>query len=312
MTVRATLAEMGVWAGTELTLEESVTMASPSWWGADSLRCSARSTGADPAAGREAFVKVMAPHALAYVDLAATFAAATAAGTAGIGPRVHIADVARGVLVMDDLTDTFGTATVDRFDDTAAAARLVTLRRAVHALPAFDRRASVFDDIRAAHRLVRDAGGALPLDLDWMLRLLGPAERRIAAAGYDAVACHGDGNVSNVLFERAGDGLALLDWDCAAMMDPLQDLGALLQEIRPFDGSAREVFEMYWGSWDGSLFDRCRVYGIADCVRWGLLGRYAGTVSPGTHEYTKFADWQFLRARAGLGDPRFDDRVRNL
>jgi Phosphotransferase enzyme family len=312
VTVRAALAEMGLWSGGELTLDEAVTMASPSWWGADSLRCSARATEPDPVAGAAAFVKVTAPHALAYVDLDTAFAAAADAGTAGIGPRVRIADATLGVLVMDDLTDTFGTATVDRFDDSAAAARLVALRRAVHALPAFGRRASVFDDIRAAHRLVSDAGGALPADLDWMLRLLAPAERRIAAAGCDALPCHGDGNVSNVLFERGGDGLRLVDWDCAATMDPLQDLGVLLQEIRPFDGSAREVFEMYWGSWDESLFDRCRVYGIADCVRWGLLGRYAGTVSPGTQEYTKFADWQFLRARAGLGGPRFEDRVRNL
>jgi aminoglycoside phosphotransferase (APT) family kinase protein len=312
MTVREQLAGVGMWAGAELTMDESVTMASPSWWGADSARYSVRATERDPVAGAAAFVKVMAPHARAYVDLDAAFGAARAAGEAGIGPTVHAADVKRGVLVMADLTGEFGTATVGEFDEASAVARLVTLRRAVHRLPALTRIATVFEDIRAAHRLVTDAGGRLPADLGWMLRRLEPAERRITSAGYDLAACHGDGNVSNVLLRPSDGAVLLVDWDCAAMMDPLQDLGVLLHELRPFDVSAREVFELYWGSWDSSLFDRCRVYGIADCVRWGLIGRYAGAVDPGTHEYTKFADWQFLRARAGLRDAYFDDRVRKL
>jgi aminoglycoside phosphotransferase (APT) family kinase protein len=315
VTVRATLAELGLWAGTEdsgLTWAESVTMASPSWWGADSLRWSVRADVADPVVGAAAFVKVMAPHARAHVDVGAAFGAARAAGAAGVGPEVLAADVERGVLVLEDLTEAYGTATVDRFDESDSAERLVTLRRAVHRLPAFGRRASVFDDIRAAHALAVDAAADLPVDLDWLLRLLEPAERRIEAAGYDPLPCHGDGNVSNVLVERGGTELRLVDWDRAAVMDPLQDLGVLLHEIRPYDTSAREVFEMYWGRWDGALFDRCRVYGIADCLRWGLLGRYAGAVDPGTHEYTKYADWQFLRARAGLRDPHFNDRPANL
>jgi aminoglycoside phosphotransferase (APT) family kinase protein len=312
MTVRATLTELGLWAGAELTVADSTTMASPSWWGADSRRWSVRADAADPVAGTAAFVKVMEPHARAHVDVGTAFGAARDAGEAGIGPEVLAAGVERGVLVLEDLSDAYGTATVDLFDDPAAAERLVTLRRAVHRLPAFGRCASVFDDLRAAHTRAVDVGADLPVDLDWMLRLLEPAQRRIEAAGYDPVPCHGDGNVSNVLFERGGTGLRLVDWDLAATMDPLQDLGVLLHEIRPFDTSAREVFEMYWGHWDGPLFNRCRVYGIADSLRWGLLGRYAGAVDPGTHEYTKFADWQFLRARAWLRDPHFDDRLANL
>jgi Phosphotransferase enzyme family len=294
-------------------LEPAVTMASPSWWGADSERFRLPP-------GR--FVKAMAPHASGYVDIPAAFEAARLAGDAGIGPRVLAADTEYGVLVLEDLTARADTATLDLFDDPDRIERLVTLRKAVHALPAFARRATVFDDVRAAHRLALDAGATLPDDFAWIDRLLATAEQRIEAAGYDAVPCHGDGNVSNVLAlhegeqhdddEVHGGDLRLVDWDCAAVMDPLQDLGVLLHEIRPFDVDARAVFEMYWGSWHSALFDRCRVYGIADCVRWGLIGLYADARSPGTHEYVKYSDWQFVRARAGLRDPHFDDRVRNL
>ncbi|MCC8929067.1 MULTISPECIES: phosphotransferase family protein [Nocardiaceae] len=311
MTVRQTLSELGVWASAELTLDPGTTMASPSWWGADSERYSARSSVADATAGSAAFVKVMEPHARDYVDLGATFAAAEAAGGAGIGPKIFISDADSGVLVMEDFTGMCHTATLDLFDEDANVEKLVALRKSVHGVDGVKRRASVFDDLTHARNLVEKVGGALPADFDWMLRTLGPAQARIASAGCDVVPCHGDGNVSNVLVLDDGS-MRLVDWDVAAMMDPLQDIGVLLAEIRPFDSDAREVFEMAWGSFDSALFDRARIYGIADSLRWALIGSFADAMRPGTHEYSKFSDWQFLRARAGLRDPHFDDRVRNI
>jgi thiamine kinase-like enzyme len=188
---------------------------------------------------------------------------------------------------------------------------LIRLRQRVHTFASITRVATVFDDIRALSALATTIAVNLPKDFDWMVRLLDLAEKRIVATGFDRVPCHGDGNVSTVLLPRDGRML-LVDWDVAAVMDPLQDLGVLLAEVRPFDSPAREVFEMAWGNFDQALFDRARVYGIADCVRWGLIGAYADAARPGTLEYSKFSDWQFLRARGGLGDAHFHDRLRNL
>ena len=311
MTVRQTLSELGIWATGDLTLDPGTTMASPSWWGADSERYSARAEIADSGAGSAAYVKVMDPHARDYIDIAATFSAATAAGDAGIGPTVFFSDAASGVLVMEDFTGRCSTATLDLFDEDANVEKLVALRTSVHRLSGITRRASVFEDLAHVIGLVEKVGGLFPADFDWMLRTLAPARVRIDGTGFDAVPCHGDGNVSNVLMLDDG-GMRLVDWDVAALMDPLQDIGALLAEIRPFDTDAREVFEMMWGSFDSALFDRARVYGIADSLRWALIGSYADAMRPGTQEYSKFSDWQFLRARAGLRDPHFDDRVRNI
>lgn len=283
-------------------------VASPSWWGADSSRYIVGSED-NPTATR--FVKVMDDHTKAYIDWGDAFEAAKLAGVVGIGPAVVSHDVSRGVLVMDDLSQVASTATVDLFDDDSIEP-LVNLRKSVATLPALNRTRTVFDEVRQLHRLVSDAGGAMPKDIDWMLRKLRAPEQRISSAGYDLVPAHGDGNVSNVLVKHEDNSLLLLDWDCAGMMDPLQDLGVLLQELRPADVDARQVFEMSWGKWDSSLFDRCRIYGIADCVRWGLVGVYADVLNPRAQEYSKFADWQFLRARIGLNSNQFVDRVRNL
>lgn len=285
------------------------TLASPSWWGGDSERFIA--TVHDEGASKNHFVKVMNPGTASYIDWRASFEFAAAAGARGVGPSVVGWDSSAGVLIMEDLSHDTATATVDVFDDDGIEA-LVTARKQVAAFPGHWPSKSVFDEISRLRELLKDDEQAMPSDLEWMLRRLDPAIERITATGYDSVPCHGDGNASNVLVASATGDYALVDWDCAGLMDPLQDLGVLLQELRPDDRAARPVFELYWGSWDASAFDRARVYGLADCIRWGLIGLYSDLANPGKQEYSKFADWQFFRARLGLSDSSFSARVLNL
>ncbi|CAN5414626.1 hypothetical protein BH10ACT9_BH10ACT9_17510 [soil metagenome] len=303
--VVARLEELGLTLDGPVTADSTSSMASPSWWSADSECLDVRSeSGAF-------FVKTMIAHASAYVDVPQAFAAAAAAGEIGVGPKVFGADTRAGVLVMENLVDTASTATLDKFDDDAALETLIGVRATVRGLSEITRTATVFDDIRSLTSLAVANNVGLPTDFDWMLRLVDMAEKRIVATGFDTVSAHGDGNVSNVLLVDDGRML-LVDWDVAAVMDPLQDIGVLLAEVRPFDSAARPAFEMAWGSFDQGLFDRARVYGIVDLVRWGLIGAYADAARPGTLEYSKFSDWQFLRARAGLADVHFHDRLESL
>lgn len=309
-TIAGPLHAMGLFTDAAVTADPTPTMASPSWWGADSECFDVRS--ADEASALPmAFVKSMIGHAGAYVDIPQAFAAAAEAGELGVGPLVHAADAAAGILVLENLVDTSSTATLNVFDDDVRLEQLIQLRERVHGFSTITRTATVFDDIRTLTELAAVNAVSLPADFEWMIRMLAMAEHRITATGFDTAPCHGDGNVSNVLLGE-DDRMLLVDWDVAAVMDPLQDLGAVLAEVRPFDSSAREAFEMAWGSFDQALFDRARVYGVADCVRWGLIGAYADAARPGTLEYSKLSDWQFLRARAGLGDIHFHDRLRNL
>ncbi|MET0899340.1 MAG: phosphotransferase [Mycobacterium sp.] len=303
MTVTEQLADLGIPTEGPVSADATSSMASPSWWGADSECLDVRSDAG------AVFVKTMITHAAGYVDVEHAFAAATAAGELGIGPRVLGAGA--GVLVMENFVDTASTATLNKFDDDAALEKLIAVRAQVRNITEITRTATVFDDIRTLTALATATDVGLPEDFDWMIRLVDRAERKILATGFDTVAAHGDGNVSNVLLVDDGRML-LVDWDVAAVMDPLQDIGALLAEVRPFDSEARVAFEMAWGSYDQGLFDRARVYGIVDLVRWGLIGAYADAARPGTLEYSKFSDWQFLRARAGLADVHYHDRLESL
>lgn len=306
----APLQSMGLFTDTDITVDATPTMASPSWWGADSECFDVRSVD-ESSSTPAVFVKSMIGHAGGYVDIPQAFAAATEAGEIGVGPAVHASDHAAGLLVMENLVDDASTATLNVFDDDTKLEQLITLRKRVHEFGSITRSATVFDDVRTLTDLAAANSVALPTDFEWMVRMLAMAEERIVATGFDTTPCHGDGNVSNVLLRDDGRML-LLDWDVAAVMDPLQDIGVVLAEVRPFDSTARQAFEAAWGSFDQALFDRARVYGIADCVRWGLIGAYADAARPGTLEYSKLSDWQFLRGRAGLGDNHFHDRLRNL
>jgi hypothetical protein len=287
------------------TLPAPPTLASPSWWGADSVRHRAATEN------RTVFVKRIQPFARAYVHPQAAFAAAEAAGQAGLGPQVLSADAAAGELVLEDLTTTHKTGTLYDFLDAGDLDRLAQLRRSVRILaPAVTRRAIVFDELRSVLEHAVANAAALPGDLGWMLRIVGTIEERIDVAGYELEFCHGDGNASNVMVHRDNGELALVDWDVAGLMDPMQDLGTLLGEHAGFDLEGRRLFESYWGAFDAALYARARLYAAVDAVRWALIGAYADAVDPGTFEYSKFSDWQFFRARTWLAPARVDELLR--
>jgi len=281
------------------------TLASPSWWGADSVR------HREHDGSQSVFVKQMTPFSRAYVHVPSSFAAAVAAGERGYGPNVISAEAASGRLVLEDLTGTHKTGTLADFIDRDDIARLAAIRREVSTLdPVVVRRAVVFDEIRDVleHAVAHNA--ALPGDLPWLLRVVADIEQRIEAAGFDLAFCHGDGNVSNTMIARDSGAVALLDWDACGLMDPMQDLGGILAELAPFDLEGRDLFEAYWGSFDASLHARARLYGAIDSIRWALIGAYADAVAPGTYEYSKFSDWHFFLARTRLAPGRIDELLR--
>jgi hypothetical protein len=297
------------WRGLSLEVRPGVVpMASPMNQGvdADAFRV------VDPASGRSLWVKL--PHDdAALFSCPRTAAAATrAAAEAGIGPALHHADPSTGAVVLDDVSATHKVATLSRLTEPAVRDAVLTARKAMQAGPALPRRADVFAAIETLLDRAADAGIALPEDIAWLLDNGRAAGAAIAASGIDLVPAHGDGNASNVLIDAAG-AVLLVDMDMAGNMDPFQDLGSFLVEADAFDPEARESFEIFHGRFDERLFNRARLYGVADDLRWGLIGSIlAGTSARTTLEFLKYADWRYLRARLAMRDPRFEERLRRL
>jgi thiamine kinase-like enzyme len=65
----------------------------------------------------------------------------------------------------------------------------------------------------------------------------------------------------------------LVDFDRACVGDPMYDLGAFGLEFCQFDYQLIEALEMYNGSFDEKLFNRCKLYMIVDDFLWGCWGK---------------------------------------
>jgi len=138
------------------------------------------------------------------------------------------------------------------------------------------------------------------------------AAQAIQALGIETVPVHGDGNVSNILISDTG-AVRLVDWDRAGNADPLEDLGSFLVEAFDQEPEARDAFARFHGAFDEKAFSRAWIYGIADDLRWGLIGAFVAAKSPRkTLEFYKFASWRFVRCRMALREPRFGEMLRRL
>ncbi len=308
-TVRDSVLALPDWTGRTLTVDPAIAvLASPSWRGVDGSPWRV----VDRATGASLFVKVMDPDAVLYIDVPCAFEAARRASDLGIGPKVHAADPERGVLIMEDLDRGWRVGTLEQLREPGIMDAVIAVRRRFQSGPPLPRTRGVFEEIEHFHAAVRNARAPLPSDTDWLVEELRPAAQVLRSLSSERVPIHGDGNVSNILIGDAGE-VRLIDWDRATMADPLEDLGSFLVEACQQEPEAREAFVRATGSPDEHAFNRTRLYGIADDLRWGLIAAMLAAVSPRkTLEFYKFASWRFLRCRMAVREPRFGESLWRL
>ncbi|GGC85132.1 phosphotransferase [Chelatococcus reniformis] len=307
--VRRSIARLPGWDGETAVIEPALpVLASPSWRGVDGTPWRVRNA----ANGESAFVKAMDQDAALYIDVPCAFEAASRACALGIGPRVLCADLDEGVLVMEDLDRGWRVGTLERVLDPAIVDAVLAARRRFREGPPLPKRRGVFEEVEHFHAAAQEARAQLPSETAWLvgeLRLAADAIRGLAIA---PVPIHGDGNVSNILISDAGE-IRLIDWDRATTADPLEDIGSFLVEAFAHEPEARDAFTRHTGAFDEAAFSRARLYGIADDLRWGLIGALLAAKSRrNTLEFYKFASWRFARCGMAVREPRFGETLRRL
>ena len=296
------------WAGSPLITEAAIpVLASPSWRGVDGAPLVVR----DGDSGEQLFVKRLHPDTSFYIDPDASFEAARIAGDLGVGPKVlHAGD---GVLVTEHLGDGWRTAGLEHAADPDFVHRVLAARAQLGTGPALPARADVFTELPRLHALIIDAKAPTAPDLGFLLDTVMLAAPR---KGNDTpVPIHGDGNLSNVMFNEAGE-IRLVDYDRAGMGNPCEELGSALVEMYAFEPPARAAFSraaaLFGLPDEDEVFDRVRLHGIADDLRWTMIGMLMGHLSPRKNEeFYKFGLWRLVRLRAALRDPRFGERLRS-
>jgi aminoglycoside/choline kinase family phosphotransferase len=283
-------------------------LASPSWRGVDGSpwRATMKSNG------ESIFIKAMDRDAELYVDIPCAFEAAQRASDLGIGPRVMLADIEAGILIMEDLNHGWRVGTLERMLEPEVVDAVLAARRLFQAGTPLPRRKGVFDEIEQFYAAATSARAQLPTDAQWLVEELRFAAAALQAHDVAAVPIHGDGNVSNILISDKGE-VRLIDWDRATTADPLEDLGSFLVEAFAQEPEARDAFVRSVGAFDEAAFNRARIYGVADDLRWGLIGSLLAAKSArNTLEFYKFASWRFLRCRMAVREPRFGEVLRRI
>jgi len=120
------------------------------------------------------------------------------------------------------------------------------------------------------------------------------------------VACHVDPSPANFL--RAGDGrMFLIDWEFAAMEEPLWDLAALTMEQGVDMHMARARIEPLIGEAQWPRFELYKTALNLVAASWCEAERVAANDSP---DLTALRDDRLLRLQQCLGDPLFQDWLR--
>jgi hypothetical protein len=305
--VERLMRELPDWSDRPLVIEPAIpVLASPSWRGVDGEPLQVR----DREINASVFVKHIYPDTAFYIDIPASFDAASKAGAIGVGPKVLKSAPEAGILIMEDLSRDWRVAGLEAPFTPGFVEKVLEKRKAFSAVAPLQREADVFSDLDRFFSMAREDGATVPADTEWMVDALRLAAEPMRKAPRRHVPIHGDGNISNIMVDKTGE-VKLVDFDRAGNGDPLEDIGSFLVEAFAFEPEAREAFSRFMGNSDEPAFNRVRILGVADDLRWGLIGALQSHRSERrTNEFYKYASWRFLRARMAIRDPRFGEYLR--
>jgi len=292
--------------GAEPKTFESVlaVLASPAWRGVESDIW--RAANAD----RSVILKHYHSDVHAYVDVSSAIEATTAAGAVEVGPKVIFSDVDSGILVMEDLADPWKAGGLHHAVDRSVRSNVIAAKKSFQAGRLLSRSADIFDEIAMMYDHVEAENIRTHRDLRIFKSFLDDARARIASLGKDSRPCHRDGNTANLMV-HPDKSVKLVDFDIAANCDPFEDIGCYLVEFYENDIDARVGFEEWLGYFREGEFQRAMIYGLADDMRWGLIGSIMAATSPRSHlEFGKYASWRFLRLEMWAKHSSADDRIR--
>jgi aminoglycoside/choline kinase family phosphotransferase len=302
---RAKTACKDILGGEPRTFESALAvLASPAWRGVEGDVWRAATSEAS------VIVKHYHPDTQAYVNIASAIEAATTAGHNGVGPKVLFSEVDGGILVLEDLAEPWSAGGLHHAVDPAIRSNVIASKKSFQAGPALSRSASIFDEIDAMYAQVEAQGIRTHRDVTIFKSFLDDARARIASLGQDSRPCHRDGNTANLMV-HSDKSVKLIDFDLAANCDPFEDIGCYLVEFFENDIDARTGFEEWLGYFHEGQFQRAMLYGLADDMRWGLIGSIMAATSPRSHlEFGKYASWRFLRLEMHAKRSDANDRIR--
>ena len=267
-----------------------------SWVGCDNVSFTAVTDG------QPVIAKVPRPHTAVIGHTASRLLALTAAGDAGIAPRVLAGDTATGVVVQEALGLQLGALL--RIGRPGALAAYATARATFRSLDVVLEPRDVFEDLETLRAELESRGIHRPSEGKPVYALL-DRMREAVANGPAAAPAWGSGEISNVLIGGAGE-VSLVGGELSGLSDPLSDVGVILAELAPFVADESEVMELAWGDNNPGALGRARLYGVADDIRASYLSLLAHDIDPDSPiEFIGYLGSRLRRATATVASSAF-------
>ena len=260
------------------------------------------------------FCKVPADDQEGLMTASAAAAMAALAGEKGVAPPVAWFDPESAILATDWLEGAWRYARVEDLRQPVCLQTIIARLQTLHeAAPA---NGVVRHDPGARLKRLDGILRALPVDrppnYDWLADQVVSAMEALAPGQGAAVPCHLGSIASNIMLGPDG-ALLLVDFDQAALSEPLHDFGILLTETFDFEDEWADALAPLFGAKTGEAVHRARLWGLIDDFSWGQWALIChGRAQRTEIEYFKYASWRFMRATLTAGDWSFERRLRQV
>lgn len=254
-------------------------------------------------ASHDFFVKIPGRGTEMFIDRKAARAASRQAEMIGVGPKTFDYLYHEGIEIAEFVADRRPSTHAD-FVDPAVRAETVRLYRLFHQAPRLPLTKTVFDMIDEHDDQVRQLGGFLPEDHDWLTWQYRQARAALEAAGLDLVPCFNDPMPGNFLL-GADKSIMLIDFEYASNNDRLYDLAIWAGEHFFSEEVEREIIEEYFGRYDMSVHARFIVHKALADIKWSTWAMVQNRISTLDFDFYKYGIWKHMRARSIIHDPRW-------
>lgn len=253
---------------------------------------------------RSYFVKVPGKGTELFIDRDAANDASVKAHAAGVSAAViHYAPTS-GVAVFEFI-EGLRTSTNGDFLNRTVRTNAVRALRAFNEGALLNLNKTLFDMIDEHVEQVRQLGGHVPQDFDWLNAKYRQARSALEASGLDIVPCMNDTLAGNFLLDD-DDRVTLVDFEYASNNDRCAELAVWFGEMFFPPEVERQVVEDYFGRVEERITARITLFKALADLKWATWAMVQNQVSLLDFDFFKYGVWKHLRARAVMRDPDWE------
>lgn len=272
--------------------------------------------------GDTLFIKVLNADQLRWTNRESAAAIAQMAGEAGLSPKLLASDRETASFLFTNLDQNWRPSIVLDLRNADVRNSIILATKKLHELAPTIETQNIGDRIALMRKemeagtlhVVTNAKTSVPKPENYanMCAAIDKITEAFAAAGHDSAPCHIENSLSNFMLGPSG-AVQIVDFDRAAISDPLSDIGALCNEYYRTDADVAQTVECYTGNASTDTIARVKLHMILSAFYWGMWGKVSQFSTDRTEiEYYKYGENQFVRCGYHIANWDVDQLIAEM